>query len=80
MILHMKMRKEREQRDMLSDFYKNEQGDQIYWIDNMDTIGEFLFSFDKKKIYNFFRDYPHALSKEEKALFDKENPELAKLK
>ena len=45
----------------------------------METIGQFLFSFDKKKVYNLFKDYPQKLSKEEKKLFDKENPEWAEL-
>lgn len=55
-------------------FYKNKPSDKIYWIDNIGVIGEFLFSFDKKKIYNLFRDYPQKLTKEEKIIFDKENP------
>lgn len=55
-------------------FYKNKPNDKIYWIDNIGVIGEFLFSFDKKKIYNLFRDYPQKLTKEEKIIFDKENP------
>lgn len=59
---------------MQNDFYKNEPTDKIWWVDTVDRVGEFLFSFDKKKIYNLFADYPHALSAEEKKVFDKENP------
>jgi hypothetical protein len=59
---------------MLSDFYKNNKTDMIWWCDNLDTVGEFLFSFDKKKIYNLFKDYPFNLTKKEKIIFDKENP------
>lgn len=55
-------------------FYKNKASDKIYWIDNIGIIGEFLFTFDKKKIYNLFRDYPQKLTNEEKIIFDKENP------
>lgn len=58
---------------MLSDFYKKSKNDEIWWTDELDTVGEFLFSFDKKKIYNLFADYPHNLTKEEKEMFDKEN-------
>lgn len=59
---------------MLSDFYKNKETDTIWWVENLDTFGEFLFSFDKKKIFNLFADYPQNLTKEQKQVFDKENP------
>ena len=36
--------------------------------------GDHVFSFDKKKGYWLFRDYPWALSQREKEIFDKENP------
>ena len=71
------------------EFYKENENNQVWWVahyiqldenkelseDNIDKIiGEQLFSFDKKKIYNLFTDYPHNLTKEEKEIFDKENP------
>jgi hypothetical protein len=56
------------------DFYKNKETDKIYWVYNLDSVGEHLFTFDKKVIFNLFADYPHKLSKEQKQIFDKENP------
>ena len=44
------------------------------WLDNPEKIGEMNFTFDGKKIFNLFRDYPYKLTQEQKALFDKENP------
>ncbi len=41
-----------------SDFYKDSEDSKVWWIYKIGVIGEFLFSFDKKKIYNLFRDYP----------------------
>ena len=64
----------------LSDWYKNEPDDKIWWRDNLESVGEFLFSFDKQRLFNFFEDYPEKLTPEQRAVFDKENPELAKLK
>lgn len=59
---------------MQYDFYKENDTDRIWWVDTVDTIGLYLFSFDRKKIYNLFSDYPHKLSSEEKRIFDEENP------
>jgi hypothetical protein len=58
-------------------FYKEKVGDTIFWVENNDCVGEHLFTFDKKKIFNLFADYPWKLTKEEKAIFDRENPEWA---
>ena len=44
------------------------------WVDNPNQKGSREFTFDGVKIYNLFQDYPHNLTKEEKELFDKENP------
>lgn len=59
---------------MSSDFYKNNSSDKIWWLDNPDVVGEFVFSFDKKKTFNLFADYPHNLTPEQKEIFDRENP------
>ena len=59
---------------MQYDFYKENDTDRIWWVDTVDTIGLYLFSFDRKKIYNLFSDYPHKLPAEEKRIFDEENP------
>lgn len=53
---------------------KNESKKSFCWINNPNQKGAFLFTFDGTKIYNLFHDYPHALSLEEKALFDEANP------
>lgn len=59
---------------MLSDFYKKKATDKVWWVDEIDCFGKILVSFDKKKIYNLFEDYPHDFTKQEKEIFDKENP------
>lgn len=55
-------------------FYKNNKTDRIWWVDTTDHKGVFEFSFDRKKIFNMFEDYPDAMTPEEVAIFDKENP------
>lgn len=68
------LEKDEEQNCSGYELYKNNNDDKIWWVDNVDTIGEHVFTFDKKKYYNLFKDYPHNLTKEEKEIFDKENP------
>ena len=55
-------------------FYKNNPDDKIWWVEDPDQIGVWLFSFDRKKIFNMFEDYPQKLTTEEKRIFDAENP------
>lgn len=60
---------------MPNNWYKNNENDKIWWFDNwQDTVGEWVFSFDKKTVFHMFRDYPYALTSEQKRVFDKENP------
>ena len=56
------------------EFYKENPTDSIWWVDNPDVLGVWEFSFDKKTVYNLFADYPHNLTPEQKAIFDRENP------
>ena len=60
-------------------WYKNEDTDVIWWKDTPDEIGVWLFSFDRKKVFNLYADYPQNLTPEQKAIFDRENPEWAQL-
>lgn len=53
---------------------KKKDTDVVWWLNNEDKIGEHVFSFDKKKKFNLFADYPHNLTPEEKEIFDNENP------
>ena len=57
-------------------WYKENPEDKIWWLDNgNETTGEFIFSFDKEQQFNLFADYPYRLTKEQKEIFDKENPD-----
>ena len=55
-------------------WYHNEPGDQIWWKETLDTIGEWVFSFDRVTEFNMFQDYPWKLTPAQKELFDRENP------
>jgi hypothetical protein len=60
---------------MSNRWYKNNTTDKIWWQEVPDETGLWLFSFDKKTIFNMFEDYPYNLTEEQKMMFDKENPE-----
>lgn len=55
-------------------FYKNEPKSKVFWVDDPETTGVLEFSFDKKRVFNLFQDYPYALTDQEKAIFDKSEP------
>lgn len=57
-----------------NNYFKNNQGDLIWWLDTSEEDGKFIFTFDKKKHFNLFADYPHKLTPDQKKVFDKENP------
>ena len=47
----------------------------VWWTaPSLDSVGVLLFSFDKKKVYNLFSDFPHELTKKEIDIFVKEEP------
>lgn len=62
------------------DLYKSDESLKIWRVETPDRKGEFLFTFDCKKVFNFFHDYPEKLTDEEITIFEKEYPELAALK
>lgn len=58
-----------------SDFYKDSEESKVWWVDTAwFAKGLMLITFDKKKFYNLFKDYPHNMSSEEVEIFDRENP------
>jgi len=57
-----------------NNFYKENPTDQIWWVDNPDAKGVWLFSFDRQTVFNLFEDYPYKLTPEQKEIFDRENP------
>lgn len=59
-------------------FYRRNPDDRVWWVRLKGQKDPLLFSFDRKKIFDFWTDYPDRLTKEQKTLFDRENPFWAK--
>lgn len=53
---------------------KTENSKRVKWCSDRRRIGERLFTFDGEHIFNLFRDYPYALTPEQKRIFDEEEP------
>lgn len=62
------------------EFYKKAKNSRIWWVEVPGDIGTNLFSFDKKKIYSLFEDYPDKLTLEEREIFKEDEPFWAKFK
>ena len=64
------------QEPMNGHFYKNNPTDKIWWVSQDPPVkyGVKEFSFDRKKIYNLWEDYPDNMTEEEVKIFDEENP------
>lgn len=58
----------------MKEWIKNKNTDKIWWLDDNEVKGLWIFSFDKEKTFNMYEDYPEKLTEEEKSVFDKENP------
>ena len=54
--------------------YKKNEGDKVWWVDDPNSGGNIMFTFDKKRFFYLFRDYPDKLTVEEWEIFNKENP------
>ncbi len=60
-------------------FFKIRPNDTIRWEYKEKRVGYkkeyfFGFTFDRKKVYDFIRDYPDSLTEEERTIFEKECP------
>ncbi len=62
------------------DWYKIKEEDSIWWSYPKDEEGKLVFTFDKKTVFNFWRDFPDKLTPEQIEIFKKTNPELARVK
>lgn len=62
--------------DKSDKFYKKNKNDKVWWKSHgNETVGDFIFSFDKETTFNLFLgDYPSKLTKRQKQIFDEENP------
>lgn len=58
-------------------YYREHPDDKVLWLNEFTGEGEFRFTFDGKRIYNLFADYPHNMTPEEVEIFDRENPHWA---
>lgn len=57
-------------------WYKDNPNNKIWWLDNSDEKhGVMIFSFDKKKEFNLFSDFPYKLTEKQTEIFIKEYPE-----
>lgn len=55
-------------------FYRKDKDSKVWWAYVEGYKGIHIFSFDRKKTFNLFRDYSYKLTEEEKRMFDECEP------
>ncbi len=55
-------------------FYKKKESNKVWWVHTYDQRGPLYISFDKLTVFNLWSDYPEKLTREQKEIFDEENP------
>lgn len=56
-------------------FHRVSPNGKVLWVERNDhTKGRLEVTFDQKKIYNLWSDYPDNMTKEEVEIFDEEEP------
>ena len=66
-----------EKRKEMKQWKKDSPDSLIWWLEEVTEViddDDYIFSFDKKKRYHLFGDYPAKLTPKEKEIFDKEYP------
>ena len=60
---------------LVAGFYKHKISQRVWNVDLAEQItGPVLFTFDRKKIYNWWSDYPQKLKPKEIEIFEEDNP------
>ncbi len=50
------------------------KGKKVGWLDTSEYIGSMDFSIDGKRVFSMWKDYPWKLTREEKEIFDRDEP------
>ncbi|HCJ90592.1 MAG TPA: hypothetical protein DHV71_01700 [Acidaminococcaceae bacterium] len=65
---------------MTAKWDKSAPESRVWWKETPGVTGELIFSFDKKKEYSFYRDFPEKLTPEELKIFREDEPVLGKFR
>lgn len=60
--------------------FHKKRNSRVWWVGIPGDIGTKLFTFDKRKIYSYYLDYPDKLTPEEREIFKENEPFWAKFK
>ena len=60
--------------DVYADGHRKDENSKVWWAYVEGYKGIHIFSFDRVRTFNLFRDYPYKLTEEEKRIFDECEP------